>query len=340
KWINASLNLEARPNFYVSKTWASWYPDIRKGINFDQKKTANIQTDYERIRYSATGVFIFYNKKHYIVTARHFLVDPNAAIKDWVFERLFLIENGSTNISSKDKTLDLKSPYIHYLDGYTYGNPKYVLSNVETDVAIISLDDIPVFGKQFVDMLLAKGYRPLHEYDIDHTNTLTEGAAITALGFPSDLSILKDQTKNLDSSIYYWQSPGVSIPSISTGTIRNPQKDSFYFTGNIAIYHGYSGGPVVCKNKLVGINDSYGGNYANTGSSKLNRYVDERSAFIKASIIFALLKKMQKMFPVNINPKPATENSHLVLTSILIGTKLTHLVVDTTDRVKEVQNLK
>ncbi len=325
KWLRASLNLEARPNFFESKIWFQWQDSMRKGKSIERETALKIQSDYSKIKYTATGIFFFYQNKHYIVTARHFLADDNAVFKNTVIGRIFLIDNGSNDIKGKDSNYNL-TPDVHYLDGYNSGKKgndvKYILSDKKVDIAIIALDDIPKMGRQFVAFLYRRGYRPIQVSDIDTTNKLVRNGKMFAIGFPSELARLNDQTKNYDSSVYYWQSPFVTIPVLSSGHIKDPCDGKIYFTGNIFIYHGFSGGPAISHNKLIGISDAYGGDTVNTQSSNLNYYRDEFSLFIKASNIFPLIRELAKRFSPIAQPFIINENYKDSLTTIIrIGQK-------------------
>ncbi|HVT85199.1 MAG TPA: hypothetical protein VHD35_08335 [Chitinophagaceae bacterium] len=319
KWRKACLNLEVRPNFFVSKIWCRIQTLERRGVKIDPIKVNALKKQYNSTIISWTGLFLKYKHKHYLLTARHCLVDDSAAVKNFVFEKIYLVEDGSNKINITDHSIDQKTPYVPYLDGYVYGkNVQYSLSDSSVDLGIIALDDIPGFGKQFVDGLYSKGYIPIDFSDIDTTHRLLKNQEITLIGFPSELSQLKNLRKNVDSSIYYWRSTNVTIPDVSTGYIKDPMNKNFFFRGNVFSYHGFSGGPVISNNKLIGINKLYGGVYMNTKSPQLNYYTDEFAEFTKAYKIIPLLKDLEKRFP-----KSAAETAKIKLTSLPLSLVLT-----------------
>lgn len=319
KWLMACLNLETRPNFLASKTFAEWQKEVRQGIHIDKQTALKIQENYRMISYSATGILLLYKNKHYLITARHFLVDDSAAIKNSVFEKIYIVDNGSKNMLNKKPVIDTM-PDVHYLDSYTSGpQPKYVISDSIIDIGIIAIDDIPFFGGQFIAALYSRGYRPISFSDIDTTDKLTEKNILHAIGFPGELSKVKNKTKRLDINVYYWQSPWVTIPIVSTGYVKNPYRGSSLFTGNIFIYHGFSGGPVISNDKLVGINDAYGGILTETTSNGLNFYGDEYSLFIKAYNVLPLLKEFEKRFPPISKPYPINKNYKKTLSTVVSG---------------------
>lgn len=322
KWIKACLNLEARPNFFVSKIWADWQQKIKEG-SLNKQEVREVQENYRRKIYRATGIFLLYKNKHYLITARHFLVDSESSLQNYVYERIFLGDNGSNALKTKSSKAD-STPEVRYFDGHTSGNnPKYILSDEKRDIGIIALDDIPVMGPQFVAMLYDKGYRPIKYIDIDSKENLVKNTPIIAIGFPTELSELKKYRKNIDSSINYWQSPFITIPVVSTGQIKNIYRDSVYFTGNIFSYHGNSGGPIICNNKLVGLNISYGGPFQNTKTALLNYYIDETAYFSKASNIITLLKTLESKFIPNNKPYVIMKNYKDSLTGIISGGVIT-----------------
>lgn len=102
KWLRACLNLEVHPNFFQSKIWGNWQAMMARGIKLNRDSAIRIQEYYQQQKFTATGLFVFYHNKHYIVTARHFLVDENAIMKDEVHFRIFLINNGSPKVFDRD----------------------------------------------------------------------------------------------------------------------------------------------------------------------------------------------------------------------------------------------
>jgi Trypsin-like peptidase domain len=322
KWIKACVNLEARPNFFVSKIWADWQQKNKNGL-LNRQMMKQVQEDYRRKIYRATALFLIYKNKHYLITARHFLIDSEASQPNYVYEKIFLGDNGSKVLKPKDSKVDTR-PEVRYFDGHNGGkNPKYILSDEKRDIGIIALDDIPVMGRQFVAMLYDKGYRPIKYSDLDTKESLVKNKPIIAVGFPGELSELKKYRKNIDSSINHWQSAFITVPVVSTGQIKNIHRDSFYFTGNIFSYHGNSGGPIISNNKLVGLNIAYGGPLKNTKTELLNYYIDETAYFSKASNIITLLKTLEVKFIPNNKPYVVMKNYKDSLTGIISGGLIT-----------------
>jgi S1-C subfamily serine protease len=294
KWTKACLNIEIRPNFFVSKTWREWQIKSRTS-QLDKEMVKRVQDSVRKIAYTATGIFLLYNYKHYIITSRHVLVDTSSSIKDMVFDRIFLVQNGSQTIKSKKISLDLTD--VGYVDNYTSGprdKLKYILSDAKGDLAILALDDIPTMGKQFTEMLYHKGYEPILISDIDTACQLNKGDYIISIGFPGRLSVIGRIYK--DPVVQYWRSYLVTLPVIAKGYIKAPLPDSIFFKGDIFIYEGFSGGPVIRNNKLIGINRGYWGEPGNTASALLNYYFEESSIFMKSDLVMPLLRTLEQRF--------------------------------------------
>lgn len=314
KWIRASINLEAHPNFLVSKVWASW----RKGqAPPDKNVRIKFQENYRRKTSRATCIFLLYKNKHYLITARHFLVDENAISKNWVHERFFLGPNASDELNKKPiDTL----PQIEYFDGHLGGkNPKYIISDEKIDIGIIALDDIPRMGRQFVAILYERGYRPILYQDIGENIILPKNAKLITIGFPSEISEIAKLRKNSDTSIKNWKSAYRTIPVISKGNVKQFNDKDYYFTADIFSFHGNSGGPVIYKNKLVGINCAIGGPLTSTTDEQLNYYLEERGYFSKAKNVVFYLKELEKRFPPNNSPYVVMKNYRDSLTGIISG---------------------
>ena len=320
KWTRACLNLEVRPNFFASKIWCRLQALQKKGYKLNAERVNELRKRYDEQVITWTGLFLKYRNKHYLITARHCLVDDSSSIKNYVYEKIYLIENGSDKLKKTDHSIDPSSSHAPYLDGYVYGkNVQYEVSDSAIDLGIIALDDIPTFGHQFIQALYQYNYKPINFSDIDTTHKLSNHQEITAIGFPKELSHLSKQTKNIDSAIQYYRASNVSIPDVSTGYIKDPMNNFFDFTGNIFSYHGFSGGPVISHNKLIGINKSYGGLYINTDSRNLNYYTDEFAEFVKAYEILPLLKKLEKRFPLSAAQTEKIKLSRIPISIIISG---------------------
>ena len=71
-----------------------------------------------------------------------------------------------------------------------------------------------------------------------------------ALGFPIESLVAQ---KSIPKALYNWSSVNIAIPLVTKGVISNTGNHSKTFEGNIFVYHGNSGGPIISNNKLIGI---------------------------------------------------------------------------------------
>jgi len=101
-----------------------------------------------------------------------------------------------------------------------------------------------------LDDLENSGYKSIR---IDSTwiYSLNEGDPIFSIGYSITTSILGKL--NLSSAIHNWSSQYVSLPTISFGNIAMNNSLLHFFWGDLSIYPGNSGGPVIKNNKLIGI---------------------------------------------------------------------------------------
>ena len=289
KWCNSVINLEGKSNFFISKLWVDGYRKVQSGI-YSSNYIRKLQDSISKTRYSGTGIFFEHNNKYYILTARHVIEDTLSVVPDMIYDMLFLRPNGS-NILDKIPIED-DSNFVHYLQfiGGSTIKKQYIYSDKETDLAIISLNDIPLFGMRFIRTLIRKGYIPIHISDIDTSQSMIKDDKIICLGFPSFSEIDRQRFPNDRSHLSSWL---ITIPVATKGTIDEIMKNSIYFKGNIFTYHGFSGGPVIYKNKLIGIIHAYRKLPTQTNNPLLKYYFLENSIFTKSNYLLPLLRKLE-----------------------------------------------
>jgi hypothetical protein len=225
---------------------------------------------------------------------RHLLEDTSSIFKDDIFYKIILRQNGSDLLGKRVFEDDTKTGhYLMLTSRMPLDKTPFIFSTRQKDLALISLDDIPVYGKQFIETLDRRGYKAISLNDIDTTSQINNNAGIIAIGFPSFSEIFRSK---LADAYSHWQSNTITIPVLTKGIIEDQMKDSFYFTGNIFIYHGFSGGPVIKDNKLIGISKAYEKKYVKTGDPLLNFYFKEVSVFTKCEVMMPLLKELQARF--------------------------------------------
>ena len=158
----------------------------------------------------------------------------------------------------------------------------------EKDLVIYELSR---FDQQFISSILYKNYVPINISDIDSACDLNEGDKITAIGFPDEsyVSVLP-----MDDRERGWNSNRLVVPSVTYGTIALNTKSNFYFDANIFVYHGFSGGPIIRNNKLIGIVHGADFNYPVLKNGPGIVYQNFYSRHIKSSEIFKMYKDLKK----------------------------------------------
>lgn len=248
KWQKAILNIECHEQFSES----IWEKIVDKSITY---REALIY--FKRNKYSGTAIFLKYDNSYYLITAKHVVFD------DSLYTTLEKIEHKEENyyksifskiilIPSADNWNNyLKSPpLLMNLGSGGLGGQPYLFSE-NLDLAVINLD-YPGKGPLFVKRLLELGYEPISISDINFKDSLEVGNEILCLGFPAPMSrILNFNPISLEEREFI--SDYASLPVASFGKIAQYHKAKTQFLGDVSIYPGNSGGPVIFKNKLVGI---------------------------------------------------------------------------------------
>jgi len=255
----------------------------------------NIEARNLKSASSGTAIFLKDNDKNYLLTARHVVFNDESQDTNAICDKIFLIENGTERDKNK-KTYDANGNVFVNGDewnllmnvgaGMAYGH-SYIFSSVEHDLAIIDLND-PLLGSKFVHTLLKRGYKPISITDIDSVCNVLDNEKILAIGFP-DQSIVDT---NPNTPILNWSSKLITIPIVAIGTTKKVNAD-YYFDATISIYHGFSGGPIIRNNKLIGIVHGIGNTVNKTASNRLNYYLTEHLILIKSSLIIPLFRELR-----------------------------------------------
>jgi Trypsin-like peptidase domain len=227
------------------------------------------------IRSWGTALFLIYNSKRYLVTARHVVWDEKSAERELeeeknrtkslpenrrrgllqsaeekkqnqIFSIIFRVPSRN-EIISKDKK-NIPSFLMNLGAGVTSDLP-YTFSSKKIDLAIISLDrEHP--DSQFADELLELGYEPISLEDINDEPT-GEGSEVFTVGFPGAIS--KIGTLNRQPAEVNWASNNYSLPAFAFGKVSMLNEELPCFWADMSIYKGNSGGPVIEDDKLVGV---------------------------------------------------------------------------------------
>jgi|SRR3990170_1319482 len=301
KWLHATINIECEPS-YRREEDRLWRLLGDNKITFEEyrQKTANLNLT----RVKGSAIYFLFNKKHYLITARHVLIDTTSIYDTLsfykngydVFQKIFLVEHPQNitkhNIVKADKygnIVDASHNEDTFIMGISTLNCK--LSSPQQDLGILMLDEI-YDSKSFIRALEEKGYIPIEIADIDTICNIKTNEKIFAIGYP-DESLVLNKWQFLPRALLNWESWGVAIPVISYGEIEANSNDTDYFYGNIFVYLGFSGGPVIRGGKLIGITSRMISETKQFNGSIPNLALIHHSIFIKSSLIIQLLRKAE-----------------------------------------------
>lgn len=242
-------------------------------------------------RQAGTAIFVFYKGKYFLVTAAHLLIDIKIGSDRPIYTQLFRqmlrvpslseIKNEekrkiiTKNLFKKDGILFQQKtppgiPLRH--KGEEVAIPKFielsessdpadsaVTISKENDIAVISLRGRlgEIITKTFwnepilVEELLLLGYRPVSIDEIEHEPS-REGAEVFTVGYPAHIS----QVGRRDEIIGEFEkfiSSDITLPCFTFGKVSMTSPDLPYFWGDLRVYIGNSGCPVIENEKIVGI---------------------------------------------------------------------------------------
>lgn len=245
------------------------------------------EEDIEKAR-SGTAVFVKYKGKYFLVTAFHLVKDTETSSGKPIFNgTLFRVpllteledeykkELITKNVFFEKGTLKYQKtpegiPYLR--EGEDVPIPKFILLSESTDptdsaityseekdLAVISLRGRihEGFGKLFyndllfVEELLHLGYQPLSEEEIG-LEPSEEGADILTVGFPDHISHTGERA---DFAYRYgrYLSGDIVLPCFTFGRVSMTSPSLHFFWGDIRVYGGSSGSPIIEDGNLVGV---------------------------------------------------------------------------------------
>jgi hypothetical protein len=252
----------------------------------------NIEARNGDIGSSGTAIYLEYKKEKYLLSARHVFENPS---KPGFLSDVFLLVENFTERNKDTVMYDSHANFTFtgdevtmlqfYAGGRNYTN--FIFSQKDTDLALIHLKKNDFIESGFIHTLDKRGYKPIFISDIDTICKIKSDQTIFAFGFPEEADVFRYP----NSPALLWKSQSVSIPVVSIGKIQNDFNSSF-FTAEISVYHGYSGGPIVMKNKLIGIVHGPNPILVKMKTKSTPYYLSQNLLFIKSSLILPLLKKM------------------------------------------------
>jgi len=290
KWMSAIINIEFRrdPNTDILIKIVN---DFRSGKITQDQMVNLINQGYldPRINGSGTGtaIYMMYKGMHLLVTARHMVFDEQTKK---AFDKILIIQDSSEKVHREGEAVIMNLN----MRGHTMPT-SYLFSSKEDDLAVIVLEET-VRSKYFIDVLEKRNYKPISIEDIDKECKLKKGQEIMSFGYPNEISTRT--TKTLSISEAYWESPYKSIPAYSIGKVADFIDKANYFYGDIFVTHGNSGGPIVSKNKLVGIvHGAFDPNteypvFKELKNARVKLYIKSNPTFTKSTALIKLLNQL------------------------------------------------
>ncbi len=298
KWTRASINIETRLSY--RKFLAPYEKQEFEGI-ISRDSLWKIEDSLKFIgRRTGTMIFLEDKGKHFLLTAKHVVIDTSSTRENASYRNYMLIENFTSYKFTNDPIVgdqfgNIYSFNHNFISFIIYDGDirfrNFHFTDDSDDLAIVYLDS-SIIGQQIIDGLYERGYRPIHISDIDTICKIKKNDEIYAIGYPQE-SIVANQ--NLPRAIFNWSSNLISLPVISKGKTIVSEDKKHTFEANIFTYFGNSGGPIVRNNKLIGIVSGFyldTFNIYNTGRL-LSGYIKYRPKFVKSSLLMSLYKDMQ-----------------------------------------------
>lgn len=273
--------------------------------------TINIEARSDSSAGSGTAIYLKHNDEYYLLTARHVVEDTHPTIysrriipnstRNTIAKKILIVENLNQLGTNKIE-------YDQFGNVYETGDEnivimglgtgivdKFIFSSKDIDLAIINLS---LEYQDVINTLNKRGYIPITINDIDTSGFTLDGEDVFAIGFPTESTVARYEP----SPISNWRSEAVSLPIVSMGKTKISNHTNF-LEASIFVYHGYSGGPLIRNNKLVGV--VHGGPYEEKkiDSPKLPRYLLHHILFVKAKFIPNLLNEIEAMIKFKRNQR-------------------------------------
>ena len=229
---------------------------------------------FQKKRNRGTALFLKHQNRHYLITSRYVVHDAEQA-----HYQMLKIENEIShawsqelrtgrlrearenadasiyNILFKVPTLkeftnessQAKIEFIIGLGAESLQTAPYSFSEPETDLALISLDRK---HSDFTEKLRRAGFSPLPLSRIGYAPS-TKDANIFTVGYPATPSFLDDAHMGMTEKL--WKSGLIAVPAFEFGKVTDLPVGETYFLCNLNVHTGYSGGPIIEGDHVVGI---------------------------------------------------------------------------------------
>ena len=271
RWKKAIVKLESiqqRYTFSQVDVLLQKQIDTIKALSQHDKynRQAELLTLKDTIR--GTALLVSDGAKIYLITARHLIkATENEGNNLESINDLISIQVKLGNKASND--ISLMNLSTNVID-----RRPFVFSSDQIDIGIISFQKSSY--KPILAYLKQNGCEPMPIQFIDEMADAVIGDQIFTIGFPA-----------LPGTDY-------TSPVVSEGKISKFNKPTSFFMGNIAVYPGNSGGPVIKGNKLIGIVSFQQGISTNLDAAMHPFDKATSASIIKATYILPLLRKLQE----------------------------------------------
>lgn len=272
KWKKAVVHLECATDSIQFNDRRNLMASIVQKLNQGEISRENFLEQFigksRDIRFHGSAIFLKYNERRYLLTARHVLFDEHSAkskykdigsseqipadnedyytqsIYSTIFGIIFRVpsyDEISQDIFNRDQS------FLMNLGAGTTFTAPYTFSEPDIDLAVVSLDSR---DSLFADNLINIGKEPITMDDIGQEPS-KESAEVFAVGYPSSTALIGNIEQRQAEA--HWSSSFYSLPTFSFGRVSMLHDKLPFFWVDMSIYPGNSGGPVIEGDKLVGI---------------------------------------------------------------------------------------
>jgi hypothetical protein len=277
KWKRAVIHLECA-------TDSEHFYDRIKRINQQRAQLEQGQISHEQfaeelagrsrdIRFHGTALLLAHGGRRYLLTARHVVWDETSAKRELEEEaqralswpehmRQHLLQSAVERAQNNIFNIIFRVPSIDEVIADTQPHDRaflmnlgagasftvpYTFSDPELDLALISLDQR---DSRFADELQRLGFIPVSSEDVAD-GPEGEGQDVFTVGFPSSTAIIGQVSQHPASA--HWSSSHFSVPVSSFGKVSMLHEGLPFFWVDMSIFPGNSGGPLIEKDRLVGV---------------------------------------------------------------------------------------
>jgi hypothetical protein len=138
KWTHSVINIQGVET--QEDIEEKLFDSVRhRKISANRAAEIEDSAEYYSPRFSGTAIFLLIGDRHYLLTARHVIVDPNAHDTTSLFQKIFVVPN---KIDEGNTPSDDDPAFLMNLSaGVNWGQP-YRISSFHDDWGIISLDEL------------------------------------------------------------------------------------------------------------------------------------------------------------------------------------------------------